>query len=654
VGIKILLADDSVTAQNMGKKILSEAGHEVVTVSNGAAAAKKIAEIKPELVLLDVFMPGYSGLELCEKLRNAGATSKLPVLLTVGRMEPYNPQDGARVKADGVIVKPFEASDLTAAVDRIAEKLTPGKQAVPKSEPPVAKSEQSLPRIEQFVPKPEPPQPAKPAEYEETVRLDSAEIAAALKNGAPEKTSPSVEAPVSQFNSAAPAHEFHVAPAGKILDELHTAATPAFGSELESTNSTPAHASVPAGVPSYMSQYLEEEKPTSGVELSHAAPQPGATAAAPAKFVSSFEMPARQELAPAIEVSGVGLVQHFEPAPNSEPPVASAQGLELTAAAPVGDIPVVREAAFEPTLQVSDAPTEIPKDPAFESDPHHAAMDFPTHFGTDISAASDLPLPTETSSDPADEFETRLKAALSSFEEPSADLPLASSSAPAGFPEIDPEPITHLTPVPESFDSRLEAAMHAFDAAGEPGSGLPSHALEEIQASEPDEMDSARLIEPEHLTPISLESPSAHPVLEEVSPAVEAVSSMKVPHAVSETAHVPEMDEAVIHQMRESFSALPAESGHAAVSEDSHPMAMAAAASTTGAPVSRETELQLSRAVMTAINGQAPFPDSEPSSQATEGPDAGTLAAAVEKVMQRELPSLVWKIMAELDLHKKS
>jgi len=91
VGMKILLADDSVTAQNMGKKILSEAGHEVVTVSNGAAAAKKIAEIKPELVLLDVFMPGYSGLELCERLRKAAETSNLPVLLTVGRMEPTRP-----------------------------------------------------------------------------------------------------------------------------------------------------------------------------------------------------------------------------------------------------------------------------------------------------------------------------------------------------------------------------------------------------------------------------------------------------------------------------------------------------------------------------------------------------------------------------------
>ncbi len=62
--MKILLADDSVTAQNMGKKILSEAGHEVVCVSNGAAALKKVSEQEPDLVILDIYMPGYSGLEV--------------------------------------------------------------------------------------------------------------------------------------------------------------------------------------------------------------------------------------------------------------------------------------------------------------------------------------------------------------------------------------------------------------------------------------------------------------------------------------------------------------------------------------------------------------------------------------------------------------
>src|ERR1051326_716665 len=96
------------TAQNMGNKILSEAGYEVVAVSNGAAAVKKIAEQKPDIIILDVYMPGYTGLEVCEKVRGSLETLKTPVLLTVGKLEPYKPEDANRVKADGVIIKPFE------------------------------------------------------------------------------------------------------------------------------------------------------------------------------------------------------------------------------------------------------------------------------------------------------------------------------------------------------------------------------------------------------------------------------------------------------------------------------------------------------------------------------------------------------------------
>jgi len=129
VPLRILFADDSMTAQNMGKKILTEAGYEVVAVSNGAAAVKKIAEHKPDIIILDVYMPGYSGLEVCEKVRASIETMKTPVLLTVGKMEPYKPEDANRVKADGVIIKPFEASDLLAIVKKLEERIVPS--AVP-------------------------------------------------------------------------------------------------------------------------------------------------------------------------------------------------------------------------------------------------------------------------------------------------------------------------------------------------------------------------------------------------------------------------------------------------------------------------------------------------------------------------------------------
>ncbi len=118
MGITILLADGSMAAQNSGKKILTEAGYEVVTVSNGLAAGNKISELHPALALLDVYMPGYSGLEVCAKAKAAPQTAQMPVLLTVGKMEPFRAEEGNAVRADGVLIKPFEAKDLIATVER--------------------------------------------------------------------------------------------------------------------------------------------------------------------------------------------------------------------------------------------------------------------------------------------------------------------------------------------------------------------------------------------------------------------------------------------------------------------------------------------------------------------------------------------------------
>ncbi len=135
MALKILLADDSMTAQNMGKKILTDAGYDVVAVSNGAAAVKKIAEITPHLCILDIYMPGYTGLEVCEKVKSSSVTARMPVLLTVGKMEPYKPEEGARVRADGVIVKPFEASELLRAVQRFSQRIG-ASQGRPAAAPP--------------------------------------------------------------------------------------------------------------------------------------------------------------------------------------------------------------------------------------------------------------------------------------------------------------------------------------------------------------------------------------------------------------------------------------------------------------------------------------------------------------------------------------
>jgi len=125
---KILLADDSVTAQNMGRRILMEAGYEVITVNNGSAALKRIAESKPDLIVLDVYMPGYGGLEVCQRVRETPETARIPVLLTVGKLEPFKVDDVRRVRADAYIVKPFEASELLTALTKLEDKIVPQAQ----------------------------------------------------------------------------------------------------------------------------------------------------------------------------------------------------------------------------------------------------------------------------------------------------------------------------------------------------------------------------------------------------------------------------------------------------------------------------------------------------------------------------------------------
>src|SRR5215470_6465371 len=109
----------------MGRKILADAGYEVITVNNGSAALKKIGEARPDLIVLDVYMPGYSGLEVCQRLKEVGETSRIPILLTVGKLEPFKPEEANRVRADAFIVKPFEASELLSALTRLEDRMVP-------------------------------------------------------------------------------------------------------------------------------------------------------------------------------------------------------------------------------------------------------------------------------------------------------------------------------------------------------------------------------------------------------------------------------------------------------------------------------------------------------------------------------------------------
>jgi CheY-like chemotaxis protein len=159
---KILVADDNSNIQKMVGLALKDHGIEVVAVGNGEAAVRKISDIKPDLVLADVFMPVRNGYEVCKYVKEDSALAHIPVILLVGAFDPLDEQEAQRVGADGVLKKPFVPPDplismVKAALVRagIAHAgFTPASAQPPVEEvappPPVAKKPEPLPLPEEF------------------------------------------------------------------------------------------------------------------------------------------------------------------------------------------------------------------------------------------------------------------------------------------------------------------------------------------------------------------------------------------------------------------------------------------------------------------------------------------------------------------------
>lgn len=108
---KILVADDNSNIQKMVGLVLKDQGIDVVAVGNGEAAVRKISDVRPDLVLADVFMPVRNGYEVCKFVKGDSSLSHIPVILLVGAFDPLDEEEAQRVGADGVLKKPFVPPD---------------------------------------------------------------------------------------------------------------------------------------------------------------------------------------------------------------------------------------------------------------------------------------------------------------------------------------------------------------------------------------------------------------------------------------------------------------------------------------------------------------------------------------------------------------
>jgi CheY-like chemotaxis protein len=133
----LLLADDSVVIQKLVGLSFANEDVEIITTDNGDDAVLKAREIRPDVVLADVVMPGKSGYEVCEAIKQDPALAHIPVLLLTGTFEAFDEARAAAAGANGQITKPFEAQALVA---RVSEVMNAPVAVASESPPPAVES----------------------------------------------------------------------------------------------------------------------------------------------------------------------------------------------------------------------------------------------------------------------------------------------------------------------------------------------------------------------------------------------------------------------------------------------------------------------------------------------------------------------------------
>ncbi len=121
----ILLADDSVTIQKVVELTFLDEGYKVVAVGNGSDAAARLDEVRPDLVIADVHMPGLNGYEVAKRAKQWRAD--MPVLLLVGTFEPFDKAQFADSGADAVLKKPFDSQELLRQAQELLQAAGPAE-----------------------------------------------------------------------------------------------------------------------------------------------------------------------------------------------------------------------------------------------------------------------------------------------------------------------------------------------------------------------------------------------------------------------------------------------------------------------------------------------------------------------------------------------
>ena len=177
----IPLADDSVTIRKIVELTFSESDIRVESVASGREALERLNDLRPDLVLADVVMPGPSGYDVCRAIK--ASDRPVPVLLLAGTFEPFDAVEARACGSDGHVTKPFDSRQL---VERIEQLLAQGGAPRDSAERPAGRPADDLDAMFDSLTAPEHsetidarPMDSAPAPVEpesETSKLTAAEI----------------------------------------------------------------------------------------------------------------------------------------------------------------------------------------------------------------------------------------------------------------------------------------------------------------------------------------------------------------------------------------------------------------------------------------------------------------------------------------------
>ncbi|MEM0938119.1 MAG: response regulator [Pseudomonadota bacterium] len=132
---RILLVEDEPNIVEAIRFILSRDGWQVATHSDGKSAVEAVLRDLPDVVVLDVMLPGRSGFEILRELRDRAETVALPILMLTAKGQVRDREEAERIGVTKFMTKPFSNSDVLRAVNDMVDAALHGAEAIPASAP---------------------------------------------------------------------------------------------------------------------------------------------------------------------------------------------------------------------------------------------------------------------------------------------------------------------------------------------------------------------------------------------------------------------------------------------------------------------------------------------------------------------------------------